>query len=155
VSFALVFFLAFFSSSPALSGQERTVPPELLTAEKIYLVNDLQAFQDSMLVFRQFRRDLRRLDRFEEVDGREEADLVAVLSGDPSVAERHGIINRGIPFPSGLQRSKVMMLVIFDAESDNLLYFDGVNWNTAANATTKASHTLLVSRLKAVLDGAG
>ena len=131
------------------------LPPELANGGKIHLVNDLQAWQDSMLVFRQFRRDFRRLDHFEEVDDREEADLIGVLSGDPGVAEKHGIVNREIPFPSGLSSSKVMMLVIFDAETDNLLYFDGVNWDTAANATNRASHTILVSRLKAALDKAG
>ncbi len=75
-----------------------------------------------------------------------------MLSGDPGVAEQHGIVNRGIPYPSGLSSSKIMLLVIFDAKTNNLLYFDAVNWDTAAR---RPSHTLLVTRLRAALDEAG
>lgn len=157
VAAALAVVLIVSSSSLALGapGQEHVVPGRLLEGGKIHFVSDLQAWSDAMLVFRQFRRDFRRLDRFEEVDDREDADLIGILSGDPNVVGQQGIVNRGIPFPSGFYTSKVMFLVIFEAENDNLLYMDAVDWDTAANATKAASHTKLVQRLKAALDEAG
>jgi hypothetical protein len=154
---ALAIVLIVSASSPVLGAQEQeqTLPAQLLKGGKVYLVNDLQAWADAMLVFRQFRRDFRRIDRFEEEGDREQADLVCMLSGDPDVAEQHGIVNRGIPYPSGLNSSKIMLLLIFDAKTNNLLYFDAVDWDTAANATRRASYTKLVVRLRTALDEAG
>ena len=154
---ALAVVVVVCATGPVLGAQEQeqTLPPQLLEGGKVHLVNDLQAWADSMLVFRQFRRDFRRIDRFEEEDDREQADLVCILSGDPGVAGQHGIVNRGIPYPSGLSSSKIMLLVIFDAKTNNLLYFDAVNWDTQANATQRASHTRLVVRLNTALDEAG
>ncbi len=149
--------LAVLSSGPATGTQEQeqVLPAQLLEGGNIYLVNDLQAFADSMVVFRQFRRDLRRLDRFEEVDDREEAELVGMLTADPDVADRLGLVSREIPYPSGLRTRKIMLFVIYDADTNNLLYFDAVDWDTRETATSRASHTKLVQRLKAALDGSG
>lgn len=139
----------------ALGGQEVKPPAKLVAGGKIHLKNDLQAWGDAMLVFRGFRRELRRIDRFEEVDSQEEADLVAIISGDPSVAEAQGIVNRGIPYPSGITSSKIMLLVIYDAKNNEMLWFDAVNWDTTGNITRVDSHEQLVRRLKAALDAAG
>ncbi len=154
VALALAVVLVVSSSSPVLGAQEQeqTLPAQLLEGGKVHLVNDMQAWSDAMLVFRQFRRDFGRIDRFEEEGDREEADLVCMLSGDPDVAKQHGIVNQGMPYPSGLSSSKIMLLVIFDAKTNDLLYFDAVNWDTAAR---RPSHTLLVTRLRAALDAAG
>ncbi len=157
VAMVLAFALVVSSAGSSLSAQEQeyTIPARLLEGGKVFFVSDLQAWSDSMLVFRQFRRDFRRLDRFEEVDDREEADLICILSGDPNVVGQQGIVNRGIPYPSGYATSKVMLLVIFEAGNDNLLYMDALDWDTAATMTASASHTRLVQRLKAALDDAG
>ena len=154
VALALAVVLVVSSSGPVLGAQEqeRTLPAQLLEGGKVHLVNDMQAWSEAMLVFRQFRRDFRRIDRFEEEGDREEADLVCMLSGDPDVAKQHGIVNQGIAYPSGLSSSKIMLLVIFDAKTNDLLYFDALNWDTAAR---RPSHTLLVTRLRAALDEAG
>jgi len=141
--------------SATIGGQEVKLPAKLVAGGKIHLKNDLQAWGDAMLVFRGFRRELRRIDRFEEVDSQEEADLVAIISGDPSVAEAQGIVNRGIPYPSGITSSKIMLLVIYDAKSNEMLWFDAVNWDTTGNITRVDSHEQLVRRLKAALDEAG
>jgi len=157
VAIAVAVVLVAFSSSPVLGAQEpeQTLPAKLLEGGKVHLVNDLQAWSDAMLIFRQFRRDLRRIDRFEEVDDREDADLVCILSADPEVVGQNDIVNRGIPYPSGYYTSKIMLLVIFDAKTNNLLYMDAIDWDTAATMTKQASHTKLVQRLKAALDEAG
>lgn len=157
VAMALAIVLAVLSPSPTLGvqEQERILPAKLLEGGGVHMVNNLQAWADAMLVFRQFRRDFRRIDRFEAVDDREDADLVCMLSADPGVIEQQGIVNRGIPYPSGFVSSKVMFLVIFDAKTNNLLYFDAVDWDTALAQTKTPSHTKLVQRLKAALDEAG
>lgn len=149
--------LALVASSPAAASQaqEVTLPPELVAGGKILLKNDLQAWADAMLVFRGFRREFRRIERFEEVDSEEEAELIGVLSGDPNVVESHRIVNHGIPYPSGYATSKVMLLVIFEAESNNLLWFDAVDWDTTGNITRVDSHEQLARRLRAALEEAG
>jgi hypothetical protein len=157
VAIVLTTALVVSSSSPVLGmqEQERILPAQLLEGGKVHLVNDLQAWSDAMLVFRQFRRDFRQIDRFEAVGDRQEADLVCMLSADPGVIEQQAIVNRGIPYPSGFVSSKVMFLVIFDAKTNNLLYFDAVDWDTALAQTKTPSYTKLVQRLKATLDEAG
>ena len=70
---ALAVVVVVCATGPVLGAQEQeqTLPAQLLEGGKVHLVNDLQAWADSMLVFRQFRRDFRRIDRFEEEDDRE------------------------------------------------------------------------------------
>jgi hypothetical protein len=48
-----------------------------------------------------------------------------------------------------------MLLVIYDAKSNEMLWFDAVNWDTTGNITRVDSHEQLVRRLKAALDEAG
>lgn len=151
----LLLFLAASSPVVASGTQETTLPAKLVEGGKIFLKNDLQAWSEAMLVFRGFRRELRRIERYEEVDSEEEADLIGILSGDPNVVESNAIVNRGIPYPSGYTSSKVMLLVIFDAKNNNLLWFDAVDWDTTGNVTRVDSHEKLVRRLKAALDDAG
>lgn len=151
----LILPLVVSSSATAAQAQEVTLPAKLVEGGKIFLKNDLQAWSDAMLVFRGFRRELRRIERFEEVDSAEEADLIGILSGDPGVVESNRIINQGVPYPSGFASSKIMLLVIYDAKSNNLLWFDGVDWDTTGNVTHVDSHEQLVRRLKAALDEAG
>lgn len=149
----VVVLLALASGLPApASAQESTLPAKLREGGAVFLKNDLQAAREAMSVFRSFRRELRRqIDIFEEVDSEEEADLIVVLSGDPDIVRNSGIVNRGIPFPSGYTSTKAMFLVIYDAATDELLWFDGVNWETRGLATQVDSHERLVVNLKAAL----
>jgi hypothetical protein len=157
VGFLLILTLVFTTASSASGSQEQQVPlpPELVAGGKIFLKNDLQAWSDAMLVFRGFRREFGRIERFEEVDSEEEADLIGILSADPGVVETNRIINQGVPYPSGFASSKIMLLVIFEAESMNLLWFDAVDWDTTGNVTRVDSHEQLARRLRAALDGSG
>jgi hypothetical protein len=143
------------AARPGAGEQEVVPPPRLVAGGKVALKNDLQAWADAMLLFRRFRNEFEHLEGFEIVDAEEEADLVAILSGDPQVIGQHGIVNRGIPYPSGYATSKVMFLVIVDAQSNELLWFDAEDWDTTRNMTQVDSHAKLVRRLAAALDRAG
>lgn len=157
IGVVLILMLVFttVSSASGFQEQEAPLPPELVAGGKIFLKNDLQAWSDAMLVFRGFRRELRRIERFEEVDSEEEADLIGILSADPGVVETSRIINPGIPYPSGYATSKMMLLVIFEAESMRLLWLDAVDWDTTGNVTRVDSHEQLARRLREALDGSG
>lgn len=135
--------------------QERRLSPELLEGGKILLKNDLQASPDAMRVFREFRREIRRLDRYEETDSEEEAALIALLSGDRDVLGRGKIYNPGLPFPAAYSSSKPMILVIYDAETMALVWFDAVEWETRGNTGEMTSHARLVKRLLTALTEAG
>lgn len=89
------------SSAAAAGAQETTLPAKLVAGGKIQLENDLQAWADPMLVCRGFRREFRRMDRFEEVDSEEEADLVGILSADPNVLDSNEIVNGAYPTHRG------------------------------------------------------
>jgi len=141
--------------SASAAPQEVTISPKLVAGGKVFLKNDLQAWADAMLLFRRFRREFERIERFEEVDSQEEADLVVILSADPNVIGQNDIVNRGVPYPSGFGTSKVMFLVVFTSEGNQLLWFDAEDWDTRGNVTQVDSHEKLVRRLKAALDGAG
>lgn len=131
------------------------LPAKLVAGGKVFLKNDLQAWSDSMLLFRRFRNEFERIDRFERVDDEEEADLVAILSADPNVVGQNDIVNRGIPYPSGYATSKVMFLVVFTAGDRELLWMDAEPWDTTRSVTSVDSHQKLVRRLKAALEEAG
>lgn len=156
VGILLILTLVLATASAASGAQEQApLPPELVAGGKIFLKNDLQAASDAMLVFRGFRREFRRIERFEEVDSEEDADLIGILSADPGVVDSNRIINQGVPYPSGFASSKIMLLVIFEAENMNLLWFDAVDWDTSGNVTRSDSQEQLARRLRAALDEGG
>jgi hypothetical protein len=142
-------------SLAASQDAQVSMPAQLIAGGKVFLKNDLQAWSDSMLLFRRFRNEFERIDRFERVDDEEEADLVAILSADPNVVGQNDIVNRGIPYPSGYGTSKVMFLVVFTAGDRELLWMDAEPWDTSRSVTSVDSHQKLVRRLKAALDQAG
>ncbi len=146
VCVALALILPLLSSAPLAIAQEDHIPLKLLGGGKIYCKNDLQAVQDSMLIFRKFRGLMRKLEPFEEVKSEEEAELVVVLSSDPDLITDYR--NPGIALPSGYGTSRPMILLIYDPETEELLYFDAVPWMTRAATGQRTSYQELVDRLK-------
>jgi hypothetical protein len=143
------------TGSATAQDAQNVLSPKLVAGGKVFLRNDLQAWSESMLLFRRFRNEFKRIDRFEEVDSEEEADLVVILSADPQVVGQNDIVNRGIPYPSGFATSKVMFLVVYSAEGKELLWMDAEPWDTTRSVTSMDSHQKLVRRLKASLEEAG
>jgi hypothetical protein len=135
--------------------QELEVPPTLAAGGTIFLKNDMQAARESMTVFREFRRLMKRVDRFDVVDKEDEAELIAILSGDRDVLGRGEFTNQGLPYPNGYSSTKPMILLVYDADSSILLWFDAEPWETRGNTGNMVSHERLVKRLAAALEEAG
>lgn len=131
------------------------VPDPLVAGGKIVLENDLQAARDSMRLFRDFRRQFRRLDPFEEVDDDEGPELQGVLTSDPEGILGRELVVRGIPFPSGYGSTRMMCLLIYTVEGRNLLWFDCERWETTGTTGGFDSHEKLVRNLRGALEAAG
>ena len=121
----------------------------------VFLENDMQASRESPTVFREFRRQMRRIDQIEVIDSEEEADFVAILSGDRDVLGRGAFTNQGLPYPNGYSSTKPMILVVYDAETEILLWFDAEPWQTTGTTGSRISHEVLVKRLAAALEEEG
>lgn len=135
-------------------GQESEISPKLAAGGAVFLENDLQAAKESMTVFREFRRQMRRVDELEVIDKDEDADFIAILSGDRDVLGRGKITNQGLPYPDAYSSTKPMILLIYEAESGILLWFDAEPWETRGNTGSMVSHERLVKRLAAAMESA-
>ena len=95
---------------------------------------------------------MRRIDQLEAIDSEDDADFIVILSGDPDVLGRGEIKNQGLPYPDGYSSTKPMILLIYEADSGVLLWFDAEAWMTVGNTGGRVSHELLVKRLAAAIE---
>ena len=129
--------------------------PRLREGGSIFLDNDMQAAREAPVVFREFRRLMRKIDQFEVIDSEEEADLVAILSGDRDVLGRDQFTNQGLPYPNSYSSTKPMILLVSDAKTEVLLWCDAEPWQTTGTTGGRLSHELLVKRLATALEDEG
>jgi hypothetical protein len=134
------------------STQDMRHVPKLREGGTVYLKNDMQASRESPTVFREFRRLMRRIDQLEAIDSEDDADFIVILSGDPDVLGRGEIKNQGLPYPDGYSSTKPMILLIYEADSGVLLWFDAEAWMTVGNTGGRIPHEVLVKRLTAALE---
>ena len=154
----LIFVVASLVAVPFLAAagaQDTNYVPRLREGGTVFLKNDMQASRESPTVFREFRRQMRKIEQFEAVDSEDEADLIVILSGDRDVLGRGAIKNQGLPYPDGYSSTKPMILLIYDAETELLLWFDAEPWQTVGNTGGRLSHELLVKRLAVAIENEG
>jgi hypothetical protein len=135
-----------------MQDQGPVVPPKLAAGGTVFLKNDMQAARESMTVFREFRRLMRRIEQFDVVDEEDEAELIVILSGDRDVLGRGEFLNQGLPYPDAYSSTKPMILLVYDATSSVLLWFDAEPWETRGNTGNMVSHERLVKRLAAAIE---
>ncbi len=154
----LIFVVASLVAVPFLAAagaQETTYVPRLREGGTVFLKNDMQASQESPIVFREFRRQMRKIEQFEAVDSEDEADLIVVLSGDRDILGGGEIKNQGLPYPGSYASTKPMILLVYDAKTAVLLWFDAEPWQTVSKTGGRLSHERLVKRLATALEDEG